>query len=477
MPRGESLRIVSRMNRLRHGVLASLIALARLDSNAANPQLKPPVTEPGGLTLQWTSAGETAFTVQTRDSFRNGLWLAAPSSTPWPIETLSWTDPRPMLGERFYRVLAVKPAQRGKLLSASKLAAYSTLELGFIFQLGGVPVTPQQGVEVHKLLYETIDPWGNRTQASGIVVLPQAATKPLAVASYQHGTLAKKSEAPSANLLGERVLGLVFGATGYAGVLPDYLGLGDSPGVAPYHHARSEGSACVDMLRAARSFCENEKVRLNGQLFIAGYSHGGHATMALLREIETYHPDEFTVTAAAPMAGAYDLSGTSLDDFLSTRPQPNPFYAALLLAAAQDVYHIAPSLGDLFTAPYDQKLPPLLAGNHTGDEINAALPRTVSAALKQEFLSAIAMDPDHPLRRALRDNDVYAWRPRSPVRMYHCKGDQDVLKANAEVALRTFQTLGAPSVQLLDLAPSADHGACSEPSLLAAKLWFDSLRK
>src|ERR1051326_8920384 len=110
------------------------------------------------------------------------------------------------------------------------------------------------------------------------------------------------------DLHSELVVGLAFATSGYAVAMPDYLGLGDSPGLHPYHHARSEATASVDMLRAARAFCAANGFQLNGRLFLAGYSQGGHATMALLRELETWHMNEFTVTACAPMAGAYDRS-------------------------------------------------------------------------------------------------------------------------------------------------------------------------
>jgi hypothetical protein len=44
------------------------------------------------------------------------------------------------------------------------------------------------------------------------------------------------------------------------------------------------------------------------------------------------------------------------------------------------------------------------------------------------------------------------------------------------VALASFHAQGATQVELLNPQPGADHGGCSRPSLLGAKLWFDSLR-
>ena len=45
---------------------------------------------------------------------------------------------------------------------------------------------------------------------------------------------------------------MIFAAFGYVVCAPDFVGLGDSPGVHPYVHAKTEASAAIDMLRAAR---------------------------------------------------------------------------------------------------------------------------------------------------------------------------------------------------------------------------------
>ena len=163
---------------------------------------------------------------------------------------------------------------------------------------------------------------------------------------------------------------------------------------------------------------------------------------------------------------------------MSGRPEPNPYYFAYLLASYQQVYHLAPSVSDILAAPYDSTLPPLFQGNTSGSDINKAMPGNPADILKPEYLEAFKSDPRHPLRLALEENDVYAWKPRSPLRLYHCAGDQDVVIANSQVAYAFFQSVGATQVQLIDPspAPSTGHGDCVEPSLADALDWFDSLR-
>jgi hypothetical protein len=326
------------------------------------------------------------------------------------------------------------------------------------------------------LVYETVNPFGLRTIASGLVVIPQNQTNALPLVSYQHGTIVAKTDVPSNLQSTESMIGVAFGAGGYVAALPDYLGLGESPGLHPYVHAKTEATAAIDLLRAARAFCASNSVAVNGQLFVLGYSEGGHATMALHRELESAYTNEFTVTASAPMAGPYDLSGTVLNDFLSGRSMPNPYYVVLLLAAYQSIYHFAGSFSEILISPYDQVLPLLLDGQHDGPDINRAMGTSLpNTLLRPEFVAALRDDPNHPLRQLLRANDVYDWLPRAPIQLYHCGADQDVLYANSQTVYDSFVRNGDTQVQLLGGSLDLDHPTCAPITLLAAKAWFDSL--
>jgi hypothetical protein len=166
-----------------------------------------------------------------------------------------------------------------------------------------------------------------------------------------------------------------------------------------------------------------------------------------------------------------------LEDALSGRPMPNPYYFALLLAAYQDVYHFAGSLTELLVPPYDTTLPPLLTGTSSSSEINAAMTKVVTHVLKPEVVAALQNDPNYPLRMALRENDLYRWTPQAPMRLYHCGGDQDVVFANSQVACDSFRSRGATQVELIEPLASGDHGGCVLPSLEGAKTWFDALQQ
>ena len=180
--------------------------------------------------------------------------------------------------------------------------------------------------------------------------------------------------------------------------------------------------------------------------------------------------------ASAPGAGAYDLSGTMFEDTFSSRTPPNPYYGAYLLASYQAVYHVTDSFAAMLRAPFNTNLVvSLLDGKHTSDELNAVLPPVPADGFAPAFLAALKSDPDHPLRVALRDNDLLDWAPIAPVRLFHCDGDNDVLFQNSVVALARLKANGATDVELVN-GGHLDHGGCATVALLGAKNWFDTLK-
>jgi hypothetical protein len=432
-----------------------------------------------GFFLQWSnSVAGKSFTLQGRDRLANSIWLTLDSPQPWPTVQTQWNDPVSSTQlMRFYRAVAVQPATRGKLISSTLTTNFSAFTLNLFYFLNSVPLTAQYGVNCYKVVYETIDPLGGRTTASGGLYLPQHTGVNWPLFSFSHGTLTQTNDVPSESLTLDAFGGVALASVGYVGVVADLLGLGSSPGFHPFLHARSEATASVDMLRAAKNYCASNSIGLNGQLFLAGYSQGGHTVMALDRDLERYYTNEFTVTACAPMAGPYDLSGVELNDILSPRCPPNPYYAAYVLVAYQSVYSLAPTWADLLAPPYSSTIPPLFNGNTDGTNINRAMPAcNISSFLRPAVVAALTNDPGSPLYQALRDNDLDRWKPVAPMRLYHCSGDLDVLPANSQVAYSNFVARGAAQVQLIDPMPGADHSGCVIPALTAAKAWFDTLK-
>jgi dienelactone hydrolase len=438
-----------------------------------------------GVRIAWEdSATNQIYTVQMRDSLASGDWRNANTRYRWPWPFAHWVDTsgnRP--DSRFYRVISESAAtpNRGKLLTDSLKGQWNLNTQKSSFRSWGVDsfTWVKNGIVSRMFTYETVDPHGLSITASALLILPMATNGPLPLVSVQHGTLARKADAPSRPDSGE-IYASVLASIGYAVVVPDYLGLGSSPGYQGYLHADSEATCVVDALRAGRDLCNSNNVTLNGHLFLTGFSQGGHVTMAAHRELEAFHTDEFTVTASAPCAGTYDLGGVTTEGIIAvTTNYPVSYPFAMIVAAYLPIYQLADSLEELLAERYRHTLPPLLDGAHTEAQLLAALPRDPVAILRPDFEADFRSNPDNPLRRALMDNNTYHWTPRAPTKLIHCRGDSIALFSNAEVAYQAFTNRSACCVSIVDPGAPAelDHEDCYLPSLREVLSWFASFQQ
>jgi len=465
-------------------LICLLMCLLSNPSQAQAPvELTSITSTTNGVRVAWTDPGPgQAYTVQVRESLTSGAWRNGAMRYRWPWPWPHWGDaPRSLPAARYYRVLAqpVATPTRGKLLTSYLRGQFDTNALNTAFTNWGISnfAHPRFGTADRPFTYVTVDPYGLPITNSALLILPRGANGPLPLVSEQHGTLVLKSDAPSQPTSGD-IWAVVFASYGYAVVVPDYLGLGGSPGYQAYFHAKSEATSVVDALRAGKALCASNNVTLNGQLFLTGFSQGGHVTMAAHRELEAFHTNEFTVTASSPCAGPYDLGGVTVESIL-TNSYPDPVPFALLLAACLPIYQLADTLEELLATPYRSTLPPLLDGTHTDSQLAAALPADPIAILRPNYQADFRTNVNNPFRQALLDNNTYSWAPRAPVKMFHCQSDPLVVFANAEVAYQSFTNRGACCVSLVDpgALPPFDHDACWAPSLQGVLAWFETLRQ
>lgn len=371
----------------------------------------------------------------------------------------------------------IDPSWRGEIISTTELHDWSITQTDSAlasFDADLLTYPNNNPIVIYRVLYKTIDPFGNETQASGAVVIPVTDTAaPMVV--YTHGTVVERYGVPGYES-DELVLGMLYGADGYVAVLPDYLGMGDSPGLHPYCHAATEASATIDLMRAAQSLCADLGITLNQQTFIFGYSQGGHAAMATTKAIQEDYADEFTVTASAPMSGPYDLSGAQTSLVLADEPYGAPFYLPYLMFGYNMVYDMYDSPSDYLVAPYDSILPLLFDGTHSGGEIDAVMPSIPKNIIKPEVLDDFINNPNNPFRLALQANDLTGWTPTVPIIMYYCSGDELVTYQNSIIAQDIFVANGSTTTGLYQPSPSAGHGDCAEPCFIFANIYFSSLR-
>ncbi|WP_330184938.1 lipase family protein [Nocardia sp. NBC_01503] len=187
-----------------------------------------------------------------------------------------------------------------------------------------------------------IDYWTTRSngepvQASGALIIPPgpAPVGGWPIMAYDHGTsglgpgCGGQSDTSVFSRPKEDKILQYFVDKGFAVVAPDYLGLGKfDTGPHPYLETRSEASATVDLVKAARE----AHPELSKTWALTGFSQGGHAALGAANLQASTAPDlDFRGTIAVdpasdvekfvPLAGPYvpeipGQNGNAIDGFV-----------------------------------------------------------------------------------------------------------------------------------------------------------------
>ena len=435
--------------------------------------------------LHWTPhVDPSLYTVESIDNITH-VWKPVPPIGQWPIEGTSFLDLRASFlpQQRFYRVTALplpKP-ERARLVSFEKDSSLSIDEVeDWLSQLGISAITPRSGVSLYTVQYETVDAFGKSVVVSGGIVTPTDFDEELPLFSYQHSTVLYAEDVPSRFSFSsfESLLPLFIASQGFVTAAPDFIGLGDSPGFHPFLHAASAFNTVLDILPVAQEIAKLENIETSSELYLMGYGEGAYATMATHREIEATDESPYEVMASAPMAGPYDLSEILLDQLLRENTSyPQPFILPYLLIAYNNIYPFYDDPEEVFTADIANRVLPRLNGSNTGALINTLLPSDIPREfLQPAFVDSLLSNSNHPLHVALRENDVYNWKPRASLRMYHCEADETFPKSISEKALDTFFDNGSNAAELIDPIPVLNHEECDAISFTSAILWIESER-
>jgi hypothetical protein len=377
-------------------------------------------------------------------------------------------------------------AQRGTIVDVIPMSSVSpeqimqNLQLKLdetSFALVNLFTYKKYSVNALKVIYRTIDGKGLPTIASGVVFLPAVSeTTYMPIFSYLHGTLTRDLDAPS-NLQGiETVIGWIMAMDGYISVLPDYLGMGNGPGVHPYQHAASEASASVDMLKAALILCNSYptiKAKPDGKLYLSGYSQGAHAALATQNELQMNPVPGLTLRKTVAGSGAYSLSYVQKNSVFDQDNYASPSFLPYLLLGYQEVYgNLYSDISQVFANPYNLTIPGLFNGLYTTDEINSQLPAAWKSIFVPKYLWNIQYNYFHPVNVALRKNDVINWKPKSDLHLYYCTCDELVNNNNSLLAYLSFVLKGSTSVSCAPVGPFK-HAECAPFVLLLSKIKFD----
>ena len=336
----------------------------------------------------------------------------------------------------------------------------------------------EHGVSVYKIHYNTFFR-GQKTVASGLVCVPTSlGTFP--VLSYQNGTNTLNSKAPSVDPDFELYVLLEFMAsTGFIITIPDYLGFGASSDMFhPYLDKESTVQTVIDMQYATKELVKNYlEVDMSDDLYIAGYSQGGWATMQLQKSIEEEYSDIFDLKASACGAGPYDLN--YINDYITGLDQyPMPYFVGYIFNSYYNLGYIATPIEQVFMEPYDSKILTLYDGTMAGEAINNELNTSIPLLFTSNYINNHNTDEIYnTINQSLEANSIGAWKTTTPTMLMHGTEDTFVPPLVTSMIHQNFmlEGVGTDKIILLPLQGET-HQSGIIPAGIASMAWFLELK-
>jgi len=244
-----------------------------------------------------------------------------------------------------FRIASLNAATFGAELGATTAGA----------QLLQITGAPSCGVDFYYLKFWTVGGANEPTQSSGALMVPtggSGCSGPRPVVLYAHGTNPYQplniADITNPTNTEGALIAAMFAAQGYIVVAPNYAGYDISTlGYHPFLDAAQQSGEMMNILAAARTALPktfSSATTDNGQLFVTGYSEGGHVAMASQRALQAAGA---TVTAAAPMSGPYALEAFGDAIFFGNVNLGSTEFAPLLVSSYQHAY------GNIYAAPTD----------------------------------------------------------------------------------------------------------------------------
>ena len=342
----------------------------------------------------------------------------------------------------------------------------------------------QNDVEMYRLLYSTLDENNEVDTASGLLSIPVLENESLPLLCYQHGTVSGRNDVPS-NLEGGYQLNLALASVGYITFTPDLQGLGTSKGSHSYVHSQSTSTYSLDMLIAVQDYLSNNTIPfMENEVYITGYSQGGHSAMAFHKYLEEHPEYDISVIASAPMSGPYSVSDVMLNFTLGEEEYFTPSYIANIAISYNRHYQLFDELSDFFVPPYLNKIEEYANEEISLGTLNTYLINTLNQneggvytknIIKDDILDSLFSSYPNPIRLALEDNDLFDWTPIAPMQMMYCGSDEQVSFLNATTTEQAMINNGATNVQAINLDEEGTHGSCIAPATIQTLIFFAGL--
>jgi len=404
----------------------------------------------------------------------------------------------------------VAPIGSSQYISATTIEDInSSTMLAILKNSGDTTTVFAFGYKAIKITYNTVGQNGEAIVASGLLTIPSASAEynayrvsqnqsPFSVSMLcdNHGTIFTNAEAPTnvetSNGLPEHSLAVSITAkAGFAAILPDYIGYGDSnESYKPYMLKNASAQDSLDMIKASIKYMNDNNIPINYQLFISGYSQGGYTALALAQKIENSFSDKISLMAVAPMAAPSMLKIFADNVLKSDANMGVPAFMAFLANSYAFSYSnltidemIINSKIDTFDGLFD--------GTNNINEIHTQLQLPLGAPtidlFNSDFVNDYETTPNHKLKELFAANDVVSWNSSTKINLLHCKNDDVIPYTMSLGAKQSLDAYGSSNVittiieGVTYINGNSIHASCAlDPAIgtyVQALGWFDKIRQ
>jgi len=318
------------------------------------------------------------------------------------------------------------------------------------FLYASVLLPAQYEVDAYRIWFQTRNENGEMTAVQADLRFPRVPEPTdLAVFVYGAGTtgIASKCAPLNEQFIGRnwgnyRTHMLSYASQGFITILPNWQGYDERGETHPYFVSELEGRVMLDAARAVYGFFDNPPsadilARPSSDVFLGGYSQGGHGVFAAARIATTYAP-ELNIRGLIGHAMSPDVEGLMYD---------SPWYSPYIVYAYRDFY------GEETVDPADVFLPKWLttfeedASSKCIDEVFEYYSNDASRLFTPEFRDALynnrlaEVAPQFKAQLDLNDSSNKAY-PAVPMLLLHGAADPIVKVRTIQAFVSNLCSMG-----------------------------------
>lgn len=404
-----------------------------------------------------------------------GIWVVI-DRTPEVVRRMS-SDTQSLKGR------TTNTTSTGKIVTTETVQTLTSAQtLALIKQTDpGYQGTPAP-IQMQTFSYTMSDTQGKTATVFGRVFLPaDSHSSNLPIFAFAPGTTgiddqcAASLEKPAQrNWANYPSLMAAYAAQGYATVTTDYEGMRDASRLHHYMVGELEGRAMLDSIRALQGLSISKGKVDTAEVYLSGYSQGGHAALWADRIASKYTP-ELTVKGVIGFGAVTDVTRT-VSDIASGANLI--WFAPYVLRSYADWYGDTYDLQRYLEEPFAANINTDIAKNcidtnikHWGDkDSKKVLTPQFLDAMKTNTLSSFAPD----LYKRMQDNSALGYSTPSNKLLNQGRLDNVILPSQTELARKALCKDG--NKVTAKVYPAATHYNTMVSSFQDTLTWMKSLR-